>query len=32
LMRNWRELPDHIHYATDDLTTFLRSLRAEPAK
>jgi putative hydrolase of the HAD superfamily len=32
LMRNWLELPDHIHYATDDLTTFLRSLRPEQAK
>ena len=29
-MRNWRELPPHIHYATDCLTTFLRSIRAEP--
>jgi len=30
-MRNWRELPDHIHYATDCLTTFLRSVRGAPA-
>jgi putative hydrolase of the HAD superfamily len=31
LMRNWRELPEHIHYATDCLTTFLGSLRPAPA-
>jgi len=30
LMRNWRELPAHIHYATDCLTTFLCSIRSEP--
>jgi len=30
-MRNWRELPDHIHYATDCLTTFLRSVLGAPA-
>jgi putative hydrolase of the HAD superfamily len=30
-MRNWRELPDHIHYTTDCLTTFLRSVRGIPA-
>jgi len=29
-MRNWRELPGHIHHATDCLTTFLRSIRAAP--
>ncbi len=32
MLRNRRELPDHIHYATDDLTAFLRPLRAQPAK
>lgn len=26
-MRNWRELPQHIHYSTDCLTTFLKALR-----
>jgi putative hydrolase of the HAD superfamily len=29
-MRNWRELPPHIHHATDCLTTFLRAIRTEP--
>jgi putative hydrolase of the HAD superfamily len=32
LMRHWRELPRHIHYKTDCLNTFLRSLRPEPGK
>ncbi len=31
-IRTWRELPEHIHYMTDCLTSFLRSLRPEPAK
>ncbi len=31
-IRNWRELPAHIHYMTDCLTTFLGSLRSGPAK
>ncbi len=30
-MRKWRELPDHIHHACDDLTAFLNSL-APPAR
>lgn len=28
-MRNWAELPAHIHYTTDCLTTFLKSLPAK---
>ena len=30
-MRNWRALPDHIHFATDCLTSFLNSLRPRPS-
>jgi putative hydrolase of the HAD superfamily len=31
LMRNWRELPHHIHYATDCLTSFLGGLSPRTA-
>ncbi len=30
-MRNWASLPQHIHYATDCLTAFLREIQPEPA-
>ena len=31
-MKSWTELPDHIHYATEDLTGFLRAISAgQPA-
>jgi putative hydrolase of the HAD superfamily len=30
-MRTWRVLPDHIHFATDCLTSFLNSLRPRPS-
>jgi putative hydrolase of the HAD superfamily len=29
-MRNWRELPRHIHYATDCLTVFLQAIQPNP--
>jgi len=29
-MRNWRQLPEHIHYATDCLTGFLQAVGPKP--
>jgi putative hydrolase of the HAD superfamily len=29
-MRNWTKLPEHIHYATDCLTSFLKAIAPEP--
>jgi putative hydrolase of the HAD superfamily len=30
-MRNWTRLPQHIHYATNCLTEFLREIQLQPA-
>ncbi len=31
-IREWRELPDHVHYLTRDLTNFLVDEVSAPAK